>query len=271
MAKVEEKTKTEIIEELSFHETLMLDDGETEISLKFDKKIMDTILEDTELVIYSRRIRQNMDENDPEVLVQARRHANRDNRNSLMMDDIMTVLNQLRPLHEKAKATAIHQLMILYILDHDDKLFDLVERGGGGLSVTMLKPYDKYEIPEWYFKPKETRSSMKRALIRGGQFTASEPMPNNQNSLDVMIGFTVGLLDGNPEFALQAQKLFEKATIALRYGGVELDDEQMDSFRSVVDELLFETMDESNNNVNGTDSGTGISNSDESDGGDEKS
>ena len=269
MPKVETQTKTEIIEELAFHETLMLDDGETELSLKFDKKVMDEILEDTELVIYSRQIRQNMDENDPEVLVQARRHANRAGRNSLLMDDIMTVLNQLRPLHEKAKAIATHQLMILYILDHDDKLFKLTERTGGAVSVTMLKPYDNYEIPDWYFKPKDTRSSMKRALIRGGQFTASEPLPNQQNSLDVMIGFTVGLLDANPEFALQAQKLSERATIALRYGGVELDDEQMDSFRSIVDELLFEPMDESNNNVNGTDSGTGISDSNESNGGDE--
>lgn len=266
MAKMKTKTKTEIIEELSFHEILKLDDG-TEISLRFDKEIMELIQEDMELIVYSRRIRKNMDENDPEILVQARRHANRDGRNSLLMEDILIVLNQLRPLHDKAERTAQHQLMILYILDHQDKLFELTERTGGAVSVTMLSPYDKYEIPDWYFKGKSSRSSMKRALVRGGQFTAAEPLPNPQNSLDVMIGFTVGMIENNPEFASEAEKLFEKATLAMRYGGVELDDEQMDSFRSIVDELLFESMDESDSDVNGSDTGTGISDSDETDGG----
>lgn len=226
-----------VLARCSFEEDLQLDDGQA-ITVRFDQEVYNKVWEHLPLLLFSRGIKTDLSTGDPDAALLMRRRAKRGDHANITAKDLTEVQSRLRDVHGRAVKVAQAQLLLCYVLDANDALFAIEELPKGGVSVTLLPPFDKYEIPLDYWADETKQDPMKRLLVKSGHFMSQEPSLDPSNPLEVMLALTAGIIENNPKFNDALTPLLEQATIGLTFGEAKLGDESLDIFLQALDELL---------------------------------
>lgn len=235
------KNTNPILERCSFEKELALDDG-TLVTVRFDESVYERVWEHLPLLLFSRGIKTDLSASDPDAALLMRRRAKREEHSNITAKDLSEVQARLRDVHGRAVKIAQAQLLLCYVIDADDKLFSIEELPKGGIAVTLLPPFDKYEIPDNYWGDNSNSDPLKRLLVKSGHFMSQEPTLDPTNPLEIMLAYTAGIIDANPNFNDALTPLLERATIGLSFGEAQLGQESLDIFLKALDDLSLEPM-----------------------------
>lgn len=272
MPKVRRKGKGQsnaILEQSTFEKTLMLDDDETEITIGFNEDVRDRCLRQLEWLLFARGIKRDASAQDGDSALLTRRRAKRKKNKRVTMADINAVQTRVADLHSDAERTARNQLLICLILDWDDGLFIVQETEEDETIVQLVKPYDKYEIPYGYWEQDE-ETDMERLLRKQGHIPVQRISIEPEHPIEIMIALSAGIVDVNPKFERALVPYIERAIIGLQWGGAKLSEDALDYFLKAMENLLFEPVDDIDEDEHGSDSSNGVSSDSDGDESDTK-
>lgn len=259
MPKVKHKGQT-LADAIAFEKELQLDDG-TPIVVGFNRQKYEWMQRYIKILKFGRGIREQGLQVDSDAALLMRQRAKQDGRQQITMSDLSAVKAQIGGVMNTATDDAFAELLVAVVIDYSDTIFEFQEVKNG-ITVNVKPPFDLYEVPDWYFEKPEDDDPLMAMFIRNGHALANEPKRNPQNPVDVMCGLAAGILEQNPLFKQEIDKIVDRASLAAYFGGVDVENDG-GVFLSLVDRVLFDSLANGNDNDDGGNPANGTDQSDE--------